>query len=134
VLAALATVQLGRLDEFTSRRRQIADRYAVLLADVPGVAAPAVPADRQPTWQTYAVTVDDALDRDAIILALRGQGIGCNIGTYAMHREPVYAAASECQASLRLFERHLALPMFPDLTDAEQDRVVETLAKVIAEQ
>jgi dTDP-4-amino-4,6-dideoxygalactose transaminase len=134
VLAAMATVQLRRLDEFTSRRRQLANRYGALLAGVPGVTGPETPTDREPTWQTYAVTVDAALDRDTIILALRDQGIGCNIGTYAMHREPVYGTKADCPVSRSLYERHLALPMFPDLTDDQQDYVVETLSKVVAEQ
>ncbi len=133
VLAAMATVQLSKLDGFTARRRELADRYARLLADVPGVTAPVAPADRHPVWQTYAVTVDEALDRDAIILGLRAREIGCNIGTYAMHREPIYATTADCPVSRRLFHQHLALPMFPDLTDTQQERVVESLSKVIAE-
>lgn len=133
ILAAVATVQLTKLDEFTKRRREIADRYARLLAEVPGIAAPSIPGDRLPTWQTYAVTVDAALDRDAIAVALRNEGIGCNIGTYAMHIQPVYGTDnSDCPVSKSLLDRHLALPMYTDLTDADQDRVVETLAKIVA--
>jgi dTDP-4-amino-4,6-dideoxygalactose transaminase len=132
ILAAMASVQLTKLDGFTATRRALADRYARLLAEVPGVSAPVTPADREPVWQTYAVTVDAALDRDALALGLRAHEIGCNIGTYAMHREPIYATKAECPVSKRLFEQHLALPMFPGLTEAEQDRVVETLAKLIA--
>ena len=60
-------------------------------------------------------------------LALRARGIGTTIGTYAMHLQPVYGAPADCPVSERLFRRHLALPMFPDLTDADQDRVVATL-------
>jgi dTDP-4-amino-4,6-dideoxygalactose transaminase len=135
VLAAVACVQLGKLDGFLARRAAIAARYAELLVDVPGVVAPATPADRVPTWQTYAVTVTEPFDRDAVAVALRAQGIGCTIGTYAMHREPVYGPPAEpCPVSTRLFERHLALPMHTELTDAEQDRVVETLAKVLTGQ
>lgn len=135
ILAAVAVVQLGKLAGFQARRNAIAARYAELLADVRHVNAPVTPADRVSTWQTYAVTLTEPLDRDAVAIALRARGIGCNIGTYAMHREPVYGpAVGACPVSARLFERHLALPMFPDLTEADQDRVVETLAKVVAEQ
>ncbi|HEY7222797.1 MAG TPA: DegT/DnrJ/EryC1/StrS family aminotransferase [Micromonosporaceae bacterium] len=134
VLAAVAVVQLGKLDRFTARRRELADRYAVLLAGLPGVHAPVQPVDRLAVWQTYAVTLDASLDRDAIAMGLRARGIGCNIGTYAMHREPIYASTVDCPVSLRLLQQHMALPMFADLTEAEQDRVVDALAKVIAEQ
>lgn len=135
ILAAIASVQLSKLELFTRRRREIAARYAELLAGVSGIAAPRVPADRLATWQTYAVTVQEPLDRNAIVVALRAQGIGSNIGTYALHRQSVYGSGTaDCPVSNMLFERHLALPMYTDLTDADQDRVVEVLAKVISEQ
>lgn len=135
VLAAIASVQLGKLEGFTRRRRAIAARYNEMLAEIPGVLTPSVPGDRLPTWQAYVVTVQEPLDRDAIAVALRAEGIGCNIGTYALHRQDVYGpAATECPVSDRLFRRQLALPMYADLTDAEQDRVVETLSKVVYRQ
>jgi len=133
VLAAIAVVQLGRLDEFLTRRQQLADRYAVLLADVPHIAVPVVPADRVSTWQTYAVTVQPPVDRDAVAMRLRSRGIGSTIGTYALHREPLYASPADCPVSAGLFHQHLALPMFPELTDADQDRVVVELAAAVAE-
>jgi dTDP-4-amino-4,6-dideoxygalactose transaminase len=132
VLAAIALVQLDKLDGFLDRRRALAGRYAALLADVPGVTAPHVPSDREPTWQTYAVTVDDDVDRDAVVLALRARGIGSQIGTYALHREPVYAAPADCPTSDLLFRRHLALPMYADLAESDQDRVVATLGEVLS--
>jgi perosamine synthetase len=135
VLAAIGAVQLDQLDEFMSRRRVLAGRYAEMLADVPGILAPTTPGDRVSAWQTYAVTVAEPLERDAIAVALRASGIGCNIGTYALHRQEVYGpAVSDCPVSDRLFRRHLALPMYSDLTDADQDRVVETLAKIVYQQ
>jgi len=135
ILAAIAVVQLGKLEEFTQRRQAIADRYGRLLAEIPGILAPQVPADRMSTWQTYAVTVQEPLNRDAIIVGLRDQGVGCNIGTYALHRQSAYGPdVADCPVSSRLFAQHLALPMFTELTDAEQDRVVEVLAKVVYAQ
>jgi perosamine synthetase len=135
VLAAIASVQLGKLERFTQRRTAIADRYAEMLLDVPGISPPHVPGDRMPTWQSYAVTVEEPLDRDSLAVALRENGIGCNIGTYALHRQDVYGPdVTECPVSDRLFRRHLALPMYADLTEAEQDRVVETLSKIVYAQ
>jgi dTDP-4-amino-4,6-dideoxygalactose transaminase len=135
ILAAVASVQLGKLEQFLKRRRKLAAGYADLLGGIPGIILPLVPPDRSPTWQTYAVTVEPPLRRDAVAVALRAQGIGCNIGTYALHRQSVYGhGAAQCPVSGQLFERHLALPMYPDLTDADQLRVAEALAKVVSEQ
>ena len=135
VLAAVASVQLSKIDQFVARRRELAARYAELLAGVPGILLPSVPPDRSPTWQTYAVTVQRPLRRDAVATALRGHGIGCNIGTYALHRQGGYGSGTApCPVSDELAERHLALPMYPDLTDTDQARVAAALATVIREQ
>lgn len=135
VLAAVAVVQLGKIEAFLERRRALAARYAEKLSSVPGIMAPIVPEDRESAWQTYAVTVTEPLDRDAIAIALRARGVGCTIGTYAMHLQPVYGpAARSCPSSQRLFEHHLALPMYVGLTDDQQDLVVEILASIVAEQ
>ena len=90
-----------------------------------------MPDDREPTWQTYAATVAEGVDRDGVVLALRARGIGSTIGTYALHREAVYDAPADCPVSDGLFRRHLALPMYADLTDADQDRVVATVREVM---
>ena len=135
VLAAVASVQLGKIGQFVARRQVLAARYADLLAGVPGIRLPSVPADRSPTWQTYAVTVARPLRRDAVAAALRAHGIGCNIGTYALHRQGVYGhGATLCPVADQLSERHLALPMYTDLTDTDQIRVAGTLAEVVSAQ
>jgi perosamine synthetase len=135
VLAAVAVVQLTKLDAFGARRRALAARYAELLSAVPGIEAPVVPEDRQSAWQTYAVTVKEPLDRDAVAIALRARGVGSTIGTYAMHLQPVYGPAHRsCPTSQRLFERHLALPMYVGLTDEQQNLVVKILSSIVADQ
>lgn len=136
VLAAIALVQLGKLSEFLAQRRAAASYYAELLREVPGIEAPRIPADREPTWQTYAVTVAPDLDRDRLLMMLRERGIGANIGTYALHREPIYGdvgITAHCPASTELFRRHLALPMYAEVTRPQQERVVEELARLVAE-
>jgi dTDP-4-amino-4,6-dideoxygalactose transaminase len=135
VLAAVAVVQLGKLEAFVERRRALAARYGELLSTVPMIESPVVPPDRLSAWQTYAVTVAQPLDRDAIAIALRARGVGSTIGTYAMHLQPVYGPArAGCPSSQRLFERHVALPMYVGLTDAQQDLVVQILASIVEGQ
>ena len=135
MLAAVASVQLGKIEQFVARRHVLAARYAELLAGVPGIRLPSVPSDRSPTWQTYAVTVERPLRRDAVAAALRAQGIGCNIGTCALHRQGVYGhGVPLCPVADRLSERHLALPMYTDLTETDQIRVAGALAEVVSAQ
>src|SRR5688572_221161 len=113
ILAAIAFVQLQRLDELVARRRRAAARYTAGLRSVAYIAPPAEPADREQVFQTYAVTVGEPLQRDRVALALRDRGIGCNIGTYASHLQPIYTSSGvaplRCPTSAKLFRRHLAL-------------------------
>ena len=133
VLAAIGLVQLERLADFCAERRELADCYRGLLDGLEGVTAPQVPDDRLPTWQTYAITVDERVDRDAVVRRLRDQGVGANIGTYALSHQPVYSPyAHENSVAGGLFARHLAIPMYNGLTNGEQHRVVEALAAALS--
>lgn len=130
ILAAIATVQVGRLGTLLAHRRRAAAYYAAALADIDGVRAPQVPDDREPTWQTYAVEILEA-DRDAVIASLRELGVQSTIGTYAQHTQPVYGATASCPNSERFAERHLALPMSAEIGEADQDRVVAALRRAL---
>ena len=137
ILAAIAYVQLHRLDELLIHRRRVAARYAEGLRSMAHVAVPAEPADREHVFQSYAITVSPPLQRDRVAVALRDRGIGCNIGTYASHLQPIYATSEDrptpCPTSARLFREHLALPMHAELSDSDVDYVVAVLGEVIAE-
>ena len=125
IAAAIMRVQLRRLPDLLARRREIARLYRELLAGLP-LRLPTEPADREHAWQSYVVVLDDH-DRCEIAAALREQGIGCNIGTYACHAQPVYASRERCPVSLDLFRRGLAIPMHANLTDQQVERVATTL-------
>jgi perosamine synthetase len=134
ILAAIAIVQLDRLDELMARRAAIAARYSTLLGDLPGVT-PAVTAEgRTHAWQAYVVTIGEPLDRDRIALDLRSRGVECGIGTYASHLQPVYGTDRSCPVSATLLDRHLALPMYPDLSAEELEQVVSTLYDAVESQ
>src|SRR5680860_1347716 len=91
--------------------------------------------DREHVFQSYAITVGAPLQRDRVAIALRERGIGCNIGTYASHLQPIYATPDDtpapCPTSARLFREHLALPMHAELSDSDVDHVVAVLGEVI---
>jgi UDP-4-amino-4,6-dideoxy-N-acetyl-beta-L-altrosamine transaminase len=123
---ALGLSQLGRLDQFVARRAELVARYDRLLA----VAR--VP-DYEPGWHLYGVRIDFAAlgkSRAAVINALRGQGIGTQVHYIPLHQQPYYVArygASSLPGAERYYAQTLSLPLYPQLTDAEQDRVVAVL-------
>jgi perosamine synthetase len=129
--AAIVLVQLERLPALLKVRREVADRYARLLGDVPHLELPACPDDREHTWQTYPVTVGAPLDRGRLAARLRAEGVQANIGTFASHLQPVYVGAEPCPTSARVFATHLAIPMHANLTEADVDRAAATLRAAV---
>ena len=129
VQAAIMRVQLERLPELLAARRAAADGYAERLDGLDGITLPVALADRTHPWQSYLVTTDDSVDRDAVVVALRERGVGSNFGTYASHVQPVYGSTQHCPVSLRLFEQQLALPMHANLVDDDLDYVAEQLRR-----
>lgn len=131
IAAAIMRVQLWRLPALVARRREIASLYRCLLD---GVTVPVEPPDRTHAWQSYVVVLPDSCDRGEVAARLREQGIGCNIGTYACHLQPVYGSTQVCPVSRRLFEHGLALPMHANLSDADVERVARAVEGALCAQ
>lgn len=132
---ALGTAQLTRLPEWVERRRAIAARYNALFAGVDGVMRPVEPEDRTASWHLYPLrlTGDDAGSKRAATFAhLRANGIGVNVHYRPVHLHPYYHSLGYpeglCPVAEREYQGLLSLPMWPGLTDAEQDRVVDLVA------
>jgi dTDP-4-amino-4,6-dideoxygalactose transaminase len=127
IAAAIMRVQLTRLPDLVARRRVIAARYRDLLGDLPRLSLPVEPADREHAWQSYVIQLADDVDRADVVARLRRLGIGCTIGTYACHLQPIYASTEKCPVSQRLFQHGLAIPMHANLTEPQVDRVAACL-------
>lgn len=130
VQAALGIVQLGRMEQFLSRRRSQAARYDQLLNAIPGLRTPYVPADRQPNFQSYVVSLveaDRAL-RDRVIDELMIAGVTTRPGVMAAHREAPYASSRfNLRATDSVTDSTLILPLYHELRDDDQVRVAAAL-------
>ncbi len=124
--AALGTSQLTKLERFVSRRNELADRYRDLLADLPITLPPAAPPGRRHAYHLFPVRVPD---RDRVIAELRSAGVGAQVHYIPIHHHPLYAdlRLGRLPAADRAFEQLLSLPLYPDLTETEQDHVVHVL-------
>lgn len=127
IAAAVVSVQMDRLPDLLARRRHVAAGYGEFLHGLDQVVLPVEPGDRQTAWQSYVLTLARDVDRGAVAAELRGQGIQCNIGTYASHLQPVYGSRAHCPVSADIFVRHLAIPMHANLSETD----VETVAKAL---
>jgi perosamine synthetase len=128
VLCALGIPQLRRLDELHATYERIAAGYAERLAGLDVVLPGTDPGDVH-GWQAYVVQVDR---RDEVMAGLRARGVQCQIGTYALHRLGAYRDQGRFPGADAAFERALALPLHPRLTEAELDRVAEELDKLVS--
>jgi UDP-4-amino-4,6-dideoxy-N-acetyl-beta-L-altrosamine transaminase len=135
--AALGLSQLTRLDTMQARRAERAARYDRLLADLP-LRLPARLPDRESAWHLYAVeglSHSGSPSRAQVFAALRAAGIGVNVHYIPIHTQPYYRAMGfkpgDYPAAERYYAHALSLPLFPELTDAEQDRVVQVLSNAL---
>jgi perosamine synthetase len=129
---ALGASQLTKLERFVERRNTLARRYDDLLAALDVEIAPSAPAGSSHAYHLYPVRVPR---RRAVYDAMRAAGIGVQVHYVPIYRHPLFAplgvAPSDFPETERAYSRLLSLPMFPTLTDSEQDRVVATLAAAL---
>ncbi|WIX80469.1 aminotransferase class I/II-fold pyridoxal phosphate-dependent enzyme [Amycolatopsis carbonis] len=128
VLCALGSSQLTRLAEFKKRRAEIHARYNAALADVSGVLTPPSRPGADPVWHLYPLRVLDGRRR-ALFDHLRGLGIGVQVNYIPAYWHPVFEDLGYrrglCPNAEAYYEQELSLPLFPSLTDADVDRVVD---------
>ena len=129
--AAVGLVQLRRLPELIARRRAMAARYQELLAEVPGLATVHDPVYGRSNFQSFwiALPEDFPMSRNELLGFLAERGISARRGIMAAHLEPAYAdvPAADLPATEWLTGNSLILPLFHEMTEAEQDQVVEAV-------
>lgn len=128
VLCALGSSQLTRLTEFKLRRAEIHARYNAALADVDGVLTPPRREGADPVWHLYPLRVLDGRRR-ALFDHLRGLGIGVQVNYIPAYWHPVFEDLGYrrglCPNAEAYYEQELSLPLFPSLSDADVDRVID---------
>lgn len=140
VQAALGLSQLGRLSSMHEQRKRLAERYDRLLGSLP-LILPCRQPDRDSAWHLYAVEIDDqrtSATRDAVFATMRAARIGVNVHYIPIHTQPYYERlgfkTDDFPASVRYFRRALSIPLFPQLSHPDQDRVVEVLGNSLQVQ
>ena len=133
IQAALGLSQMSRLDEFVAKRHAIAKRYEQLLADLP-VITPWQHPDGYSGLHLYVIRLKLAeigKTHRQVFEALRAAGIGVNLHYIPVYRQPYYEdmgfKAGLCPEAERYYLEAISLPMYPNLTEAQQDKVIESL-------
>ncbi|WP_433555420.1 DegT/DnrJ/EryC1/StrS family aminotransferase [Pseudonocardia xinjiangensis] len=131
--AVVLSAKLRRLDDWNAARRAAAARYDELLSDVDGVVGPVVAEGNEPVWHLYVVRV---AERARVLRELHESGIGAGIHyPVPVHRTEAFAhlglGSGAFPVTERLADEIVSLPMFPDITPAQQERVVSVLAAAV---
>jgi dTDP-4-amino-4,6-dideoxygalactose transaminase len=130
--AIVLRAKLARLEKWNDQRRAAAATYDELLAglgDAGAVVRPVTAAGNTHVWHLYVIQVDR---RDDVLAGLRAGGVGAGVHyPIPLHRQPVFAgnpsAAGPFPVAEQAAARILSLPLFPGITEAQQERVVTTL-------
>lgn len=136
--AALGLSQLQRLDAFVACRRALAQRYDAALAGLP-LTRPWQHPDSLSAWHLYVIRLKrDAIhvSRRAVFDHLRRLGIGVNLHYIPVHTQPYYRrlgfAPGLFPEAEAYYQEAITLPLFPELTERQQDIVVEELKRVLS--
>jgi dTDP-4-amino-4,6-dideoxygalactose transaminase len=129
---ALLDIKLRHLPAWTARRRALAARYLERLGDLP-LDLPCVRADRDPVWHLFVALHPD---RDRIRAELEGQGIQTGLHyPVPVHLQPAYAdlgyKPGDFPVSERVGRECFTLPLYPEMTEEQQDAVVAALADAV---
>ena len=138
IQGAIGREQLQRLSSLVTRRRQLAARYHAALGAASAVHVPVEPEWARSNWQSYAVRVPPGRQR-AVMQALLDDGISTRRGVMNAHREPAYGAGTWKLAPGQRLDRSeeahdtaIMLPLFHDLAEADQDRVIDALLRAVS--
>jgi len=133
IQAVVLSAKLARLTEWNRLRAEAAERYTTMLADVDGVRTPSTMAGNDHVWHLYVVRVQR---RDLVLKRLHEQGIGAGVHyPVPVHLQLAFAWLGYPRGAFPVAERAareiLSLPLYPGITAAAQERVVDALAEAV---
>jgi len=135
IQAAILSVKLRYLDEWSAARARIADRYDELLSGIDGIVTPHRAPDRTHIFHQYTIRVLNGR-RDALRKHMQDQGIGTMIYyPVPLHLQECFAGLGYREGQLpeteRMSREVLSLPIFPELTEEEQTDVADAIREFV---
>jgi dTDP-4-amino-4,6-dideoxygalactose transaminase len=134
IQAAVLNAKLPTLAEGNERRRALAASFSAKLAGVGDLVLPPDTPNRSSVWHLYVIR---SKQREALLAHLHAAGIDAGIHyPVAMHLQPAYASLGHKRGEFPVAEAWadecLSLPLYPELTDEQQDRIVAAVKSFFA--
>jgi len=136
IQAAIGLHQLRELGGFIARRQELAHRYQEALSDWPQWTLPTLPTyEHTHSWHIYTPLINEEvakMDRNEFMQAMKEKNIGTGLHYRAVHLYPYYRQAfgfklGDFPHAEEVCERIVSLPLFPSMTDADHDRVLDVM-------
>jgi dTDP-4-amino-4,6-dideoxygalactose transaminase len=130
--AAIAVVQMKKLDTIIKRREKNGHRYNKGLKDIPFISVPFIPEYATNTYQSYIIQVHEnkVISRDKLMNKLMEDGIVTRKGIFATHLQPFYREMYpklSLPVTERVAQNVLCLPIYADMKNEDQDYVIERI-------
>lgn len=136
IQCALGCSQMRKLDKFLKRRRELVERYNNAFIECDNIVTPYQLPDTQSGWHLYIVQVKNH-DRKQVFETLRDKGIGVNVHYIPVYMHPYYQEHGykdvHCENAEEIYSHIISLPLYPGLTDDQQDYVIDTLKQLCEE-
>lgn len=138
IQAAVGVAQMRKLDWLINGKRQLASQLTQMVSSIDHVTVPIEPEGCFHTYQSFVVMLDEGIVRDEVIAAMRKRQVETTLGTYAMHAQPVYQREfgyqpGDLPCSYRIFRQSLTLPLYPQMSEADLESVVDALDQSLKE-
>ena len=133
IQCALGRSQLKRLDQFVARRRELVEQYNEAFKEVDGATIPYVKTGCNSSWHLYVIQVDH---RKEVFDDLRKARIGVNVHYIPVYHHPYYRSHGYenecCPNAEELYKHIISLPLYPELTNKQQNYVIDQVKQVVA--
>lgn len=132
IQAAVGREQLKRLPEIIEKRRKLAGTYRSLLSVIADLGLPDEPNWARSNWQSFCVRLPDGCNQRMVMQRMLDEGVSTRRGIMCSHREPAYtdlSLRSPLPRSELAQDRSIVLPLYPQMTAAEQERVATALRR-----
>ncbi len=132
IQCALGISQMDRLDSFISRRRLLAGRYDEAFKDIKGITTTYQAEGCNSSWHLYTIQVEN---RKEVFDILRKAGIGVNVHYIPVYMHPYYCENGysnvKCGNAEEVYRHIISLPLYPGLTEEQQDYVIEKVIEAV---
>lgn len=137
IAATLGLVQLRKINKFHEIRKSLAARYDEAFSDLPLILPPHAADGDEHSWHLYVVQLKDEapVSRDDFINSLKDRGIGCSVHYRPLHKMTFwegYCRGGSFPVADNYFKRCTTLPLFMDMTEPEQDRVIDEVRSILS--